>query len=211
MAMVDITGQKFSRLTVLKLLPERRRRLAVWLCQCDCGQEAAVTGESVRRGNTRSCGCLQRETSRKTNSARAHKDRDIKECLRRLTKKSRSVEFVRSYLMTHPCVDCGEADPIVLDFDHRPSSKKIKNISRLSVHGRSIKAIQSEIDKCDVRCANCHRRMTHKRRQEVGFKPGPSPEASLARLIHLSNWVSPSPQVPPEKAQDACGGVQARR
>lgn len=56
-------------------------------------------------------------------------------------------------------MDCGEADPIVLEFDH-VRGEKADNISRM-VHGtRSIAAIQAEIDKCEVVCANCHRRRT---------------------------------------------------
>ena len=67
------------------------------------------------------------------------------------------------YLSTHPCIDCNESDPIVLDFDHRDSKTKKFNISR-AVGGshRGWDLIKREIDKCDVRCANCHRRRTYK-------------------------------------------------
>lgn len=61
------------------------------------------------------------------------------------------------YLECHPCVDCGEKNPIVLDFDH-VRGKKLFNVGRaISGSHRSWKAIMSEIEKCDVRCANCHR------------------------------------------------------
>lgn len=63
------------------------------------------------------------------------------------------------YLSTHPCVDCGESDPIVLEFDHRDPSKKSFTIGSQARHkGRD--SLMKEIEKCDVRCANCHRRRT---------------------------------------------------
>ncbi|CAB4196839.1 hypothetical protein UFOVP1290_359 [uncultured Caudovirales phage] len=72
-----------------------------------------------------------------------------------------SKKFIYTYLLSHPCIDCGEKDPIVLEFDH---IKGIKTgcISRLVHIGCSIKRIQREIDICVVRCANCHRRKTAK-------------------------------------------------
>ncbi len=64
---------------------------------------------------------------------------------------------VFEYLTNIPCINCGESDPIVLEFDHRDRSDKIENISNLVTHS-SWKRIESEIRKCDVLCANCHRR-----------------------------------------------------
>lgn len=66
-------------------------------------------------------------------------------------------KYISSYLRTHPCVDCGEDDIAVLDFDHVRGTKR-DNISKLRY--TSLKAVQEEIKKCEVRCANCHRRKT---------------------------------------------------
>lgn len=58
----DLTGNKYGRLTVIKLLPERKSNGgAVWLCRCDCGQELPVAAGNLLRGTTRSCGCLRRD------------------------------------------------------------------------------------------------------------------------------------------------------
>jgi len=65
---------------------------------------------------------------------------------------------VRQYFLTHPCVDCGESDPVVLDFDHR--SDKFRHVSYLVASGCAWTTIVREIAKCDVRCANCHARKT---------------------------------------------------
>jgi hypothetical protein len=65
-------------------------------------------------------------------------------------------------LLTHPCVDCGESDTIVLEFDHVIGEKKY-NIADVIRSGRNWQSIIEEIEKCEVRCANCHRRATAKR------------------------------------------------
>lgn len=71
--------------------------------------------------------------------------------------------YVFDYLLGHPCVDCGETNPIVLDFDH-VRGEKIMEISVMLGSMAKLERIQAEIDKCDVRCANCHRIKTAKQR-----------------------------------------------
>lgn len=61
------------------------------------------------------------------------------------------------YLNNHVCVDCGESDPIVLEFDHR-EDKEANLGAVINVWG--LPRIKREVAKCDVRCANCHRRKT---------------------------------------------------
>ena len=78
---------------------------------------------------------------------------------RRREKIQDARRYVWDYLSTHPCVDCGETDPTVLEFDH-VRGRKTKTISELAGQGYSIGRIQKEINKCEVRCANCHRRKT---------------------------------------------------
>ena len=53
---IDLTGQKFGKLTVLRLAENIGGRTA-WVCQCDCGQEITVRTNALRSGNTKSCGC----------------------------------------------------------------------------------------------------------------------------------------------------------
>ena len=67
----------------------------------------------------------------------------------------RNRQFIFDYFKTHPCVDCGISNPIVLTFDHVLGSKKYE-ISRLKSSSRSIELIEEEIAKCEVRCFNCH-------------------------------------------------------
>lgn len=57
----DFTGKKFGRLTVIDRFENTVRGTATWNCICDCGQNIVVRGNALQSGNTRSCGCLQRE------------------------------------------------------------------------------------------------------------------------------------------------------
>jgi hypothetical protein len=73
--------------------------------------------------------------------------------------RAKNDERILAYLLDHPCVDCGETDPLVLDFDHREPSTKSNEVSRM-VRSRPWRVVLEEIEKCEVRCANCHRRKT---------------------------------------------------
>jgi hypothetical protein len=61
-AVIDLSGQRFGRLAVLGRA-QRAKPEAYWHCRCDCGVEVVVNGCRLRNGNTRSCGCLRRETA----------------------------------------------------------------------------------------------------------------------------------------------------
>ncbi len=74
-------------------------------------------------------------------------------------------QFILEYLQMHPCVDCGETDTIVLDFDH-VRGKKSFCITTVMMSS-SLKRIIQEIAKCDVRCANCHRKRHAKSRRSA--------------------------------------------
>ena len=73
---------------------------------------------------------------------------------------ARNQRFVIEYLRTHPCVDCGESDLVVLEFDHLRD--QVSGISRM-IRNSELARIIDEIAKCDVVCANCHRRRTAQR------------------------------------------------
>jgi hypothetical protein len=76
----------------------------------------------------------------------------------RTVRLAKLADNLLDYLLCHPCVDCGEADPLVLEFDHRDPKLKVAHISKLVSNARSWKVVYEEIEKCDVRCANCHNR-----------------------------------------------------
>jgi hypothetical protein len=86
---------------------------------------------------------------------------------RKWEEKSKEEVFqkVMAYLAEHPCVDCGEGDVVVLTFDH-VRGKKRAHVSHLIARA-SWTAVEAEIAKCEVRCANCHTRRTAK---QFGWK-----------------------------------------
>lgn len=78
--------------------------------------------------------------------------------------RTERTEWLVEYFRSHPCVDCGEADPVVLDFDHlRDKSFQIGQ----ALNYRKWSLILEEIEKCEVVCSNCHRRRTARRRNSM--------------------------------------------
>ncbi len=74
----------------------------------------------------------------------------------KLLLRTRNSQYIWDYLVTHPCVDCGNNNPIVLEFDH-VRGEKIAAVSEIVRNSGSLDKIEAEIEKCEVRCANCHR------------------------------------------------------
>ncbi|SRR6266568_7150535 len=74
--------------------------------------------------------------------------------------------WVTAYLAEHPCVDCGERDLEVLDFDH-VRGKKTAAVSAFIRGGYSLAKLVAEVELCEVRCANDHRRITRRREREA--------------------------------------------
>ena len=62
---IDLTGQKFGRLTVLDFYGSDKRRESIWRCRCECGNITNVLSSNLRKGYTKSCGCLQKEKAGK--------------------------------------------------------------------------------------------------------------------------------------------------
>lgn len=82
----------------------------------------------------------------------------------RVQMKERSLQlkkFVRGYLESHPCVDCGQADADLLEFDH-VSGTKVAGISSMIAGACKMERLLDEIAKCEVRCLYCHRKRTIK-------------------------------------------------
>jgi len=92
---------------------------------------------------------LNKESIKKRTGKRREENRDM---LRKI---------VVEYLLQHPCIDCGEKDIVVLDFDHI-SDNKIDSVSRMMLENVPTQRLLDEMAKCVIRCANCHRRKTAK-------------------------------------------------
>ncbi len=76
--------------------------------------------------------------------------------------RARNSKHLKQYLAVHPCVDCGEDDIRVLDFDH-VRGEKDGAVTKLANSPVSVERLRAEIDKCEIRCANCHRKKHYER------------------------------------------------
>ncbi len=76
-----------------------------------------------------------------------------------MRRRRASREKLFAYLQTAACLDCGETQPACLDFDH-VRGEKTMSVSALVRRGYAWEKIERDIQKCDVRCANCHRKRT---------------------------------------------------
>lgn len=106
--------------------------------------------EAVRR-------CYAGLSGYKTKAKRRHRER----CIERS-------KFMLEYLKAHPCVDCGEKDPIILQFDHLNPTEKSRDVTGMTNMG--YQRIIEEIAQCEVRCANCHVRRTMKQQNSLRWQ-----------------------------------------
>lgn len=112
------------------------------------------------------------QDNKELQSQRIKKNRDAK-------KKILS-DYIWSLLSTTPCMDCGEANPLVLEFDHRdPAMKEYKIAACRGAKTIGLDTLKQEIAKCDIICANCHRIRTQNMfgswRLDFVVQEGPSP------------------------------------
>lgn len=108
-------------------------------------------------GNHSYCTTCRKQVDAEYNSRR-DKNKKYKQVE---AKKEANRAFIETYLLEHPC-SCGESDPIVLEFHHLKDKKY--NVSEM-MSSNSLETIKKEINKCEVLCANCHRRVTYYQRK----------------------------------------------
>lgn len=113
--------------------------------------------KSAKDGFNAAC----KECTRKV--TKSHYKDNKKYYLEKASKRNRDLAPVlKAHILEHfqanPCVDCGETDWRLLEFDH--VGEKKYNISEMVKNGYSLKALQREISECEVRCVKCHRLKT---------------------------------------------------
>jgi hypothetical protein len=125
-----------------------------------CGEEKPVGDFAWRRiaKGQRDNYCRPCRSAYKKEHYAANKARYIERAAARKARLAAlHAQLLFEFFAEHPCVDCGETDPLVLEFDHRGSKEFA--ISQ-ALRNKNWPEILREIEKCDVRCANCHRRIT---------------------------------------------------
>lgn len=91
----------------------------------------------------------------------------------KLPVKRQNRELMLEYLSKHPCVDCGETDPVLLTFDHVRGTKS-DNVAKLVTQAANWDRVMEEVAKCEVRCVSCHVRRTAKQFNWYAFMEDPS-------------------------------------
>lgn len=133
-------------------------------CYC-CGKVKDIT-EFVFRNKSSNrrqyeCNPCRKEIKRK------QYQKNKKQWIKRVSERNARVrqecrEKLWDYLSTHPCIDCGEQDRRVLQFDHVRGTKKA-GVAQIVNRGNGWNSVLREIEKCEVRCANCHTKRTWER------------------------------------------------
>ena len=111
----------------------------------------------------------RKEDQAKANARHYKKNKDkiiSRSAARNKRQRKKNREFVDRVKRMHSCVDCGESNPVVLEFDHVRGVKR-KSVADMVYNYYSIKSIKEEIRKCDIRCSNCHRIKTTERRNKL--------------------------------------------
>lgn len=131
---------------------------------CSCGAELLATREFFNRKSSSSDDLQNvcRTCNSKHNKKHYEKNKEkIKQRTRDRVKRIKPLaqQIILQCLKTG-CIDCGEKDIVVLEFDHQGDKKY--EIARMIHEAYSLDKLEEEINKCEIRCANCHRRKTAK-------------------------------------------------
>ncbi len=140
----------------------RTRSDALFFRCHSCGsiKAAADFAFSDEKRDTLSYACRKCHAAERRAHYVANKPTYIRQAIaQRLAHRELNRREVLSYLATHPCIDCGITNAVVLEFDHRDPSSKLTEVSRM-ISSKRWPRVMAEIEKCDVRCINCHRRKT---------------------------------------------------
>ncbi len=71
-AIINLVGQRFGKLAVVRFVGLNKYRYALWECRCDCGESVLIPSGKLRTGNSKSCGCLKREATRTHGQSRCN-------------------------------------------------------------------------------------------------------------------------------------------
>jgi len=97
---IDLTNQKFTRLTVISLKEITSKHVVMWNCKCDCGKELIVRTSCLRTKNTQSCGCLLIDSATKHghNKSQTSKPTPTYVCWQGMIQRCYDKNFSRYYL-----------------------------------------------------------------------------------------------------------------
>ena len=133
--------------------------------KCKTNKNLEDFNKSSRNSKLTEAWC--KDCKRKQNRESSHKYKESREKAKTKT-LARNRQYVLDHLSINPCIDCGESDVEVLQFDHINMVGKTGKRVGDYITG-SLEGLQQEIEKCEVRCANCHIKRT---RKQTGWSRG---------------------------------------
>ena len=137
-----------------------------------CNEEKSIEQFALRNKNShlRQSYCMDCEAGMKSEWYMEHREEQVRAGMKRRDQYKQILrEYVWNYLSTHPCISCGETDPAALEF-HHVRGEKVKEVSNILKNGAALQTLVTEIEKCDVLCANCHRKLTAKKQKWYEIK-----------------------------------------
>ena len=130
---IDLSGQKFGKLTVLEKGSSKNRKL-YWKCQCECGNIKEIPGSSLKLGAIKSCGCLKQKYKSRSDKVVTYRKR---------------IKIALVKANGHRCAYCGLVDdPIVYDFHHIDPSSKSFGLGQ----GQTTRSKQAYADEAKKMC-----------------------------------------------------------
>lgn len=155
---LDLIDGRFGRLLVLEEAGRARSRSVLWKCRCDCGKELVVSADSLRTGNTKSCGCYQKD--RASEASRLPKGEaafNAVYCCYRCHARVLEIPFELSKdvfrkLITQDCFYCGSPpDECYHSNRHRNGKFKRNGLDRMdNTKGYSEDNVVPSCKKCNI-------------------------------------------------------------
>jgi hypothetical protein len=123
--------------------------------KCGCEKEFLLFAKRAKSKDGFASWCKECFAKNAANKYKSSEEERIRKNKNKSNTQNKARDFIWEYLKIQSCIDCGNNNPKVLEFDHKDESQKSFNISEM--FGLSVDRIKKEIEKCEVRCANCHR------------------------------------------------------
>lgn len=168
-----LRSSKAESLTLNQSVPVRLRVGPPFMKKCcTCKAEKPLGAFNKNKAKRDGLGTKCRECANK--HSREHYRKDKKAHLARVRKNKQETKLANqalfwTYLCSKQCADCGNNDPQVLEADHVRGSK-VDHVSKLLGGCSSWKTILRELEKCDIVCANCHRKRTFSRSKSWRYR-----------------------------------------
>lgn len=136
-----------------------------------CGKGQPLNNFSIEWANNKKWRRPQCKNCRNTQQRAQYRRSETQRAKRK--ERARKIEIHHwnrrfTYLNGKQCIDCGNSNPLVLEFDHKDPKQKINNIG--SMRNQSDETVKAEMDKCEIRCVNCHRKKTAAQRGYYRYK-----------------------------------------